>query len=451
MTAYTTNFNLEKYQAGDAANLNDQYNASIDIIDDNLYKINTNANTAGGKATQALETAQNNNKNLAALGITNTATATTIKNKIDTTAKTAQNNNSNLNALGINSVDAATALKNKIDTTANTAQNNKSNLNALGINSVDDATALKNKISTINTTISTINTTISNYKYNRGYMVTFGDSYAVSSTPQNTWSYWLHQYIPTLTLKNYAVGGAGFNVDTRTFINQINTAYTDGTLDKKQVKLAVLAGGRNDILDYTTAQTKIQECVNRLITIFPNARILIVPMLYDSGYINADGRGKLAGLTNGSETITNHTPNAETLKFAHLWLKGETNAIGSDKVHPNQLGAQTIAKYIYDGAYDNYKSRQAMIDTVFGDAKGIVTLQDGIVTYDVNGTVSNIGSGQGRSLPGWASTWHNVWVWGVSGGNTTVPRLYQFLGTGVSMMNYTGQIGNMSVHATWTA
>ena len=54
MTDYTTNFNLEKYQTGDAANLNDQYNASMDIIDTNLYKINTNANTAGGKATQAV-------------------------------------------------------------------------------------------------------------------------------------------------------------------------------------------------------------------------------------------------------------------------------------------------------------------------------------------------------------------------------------------------------------
>ena len=65
MTNYTTNFNLEKYQTGDAANLTDQYNASMDIIDDNLYKINTNANTAGGKATQALEAAQSNTTELA--------------------------------------------------------------------------------------------------------------------------------------------------------------------------------------------------------------------------------------------------------------------------------------------------------------------------------------------------------------------------------------------------
>ena len=433
MTNYTTNFNLEKYQTGDAANLNDQYNASMDIIDNTMYKINTNANTAGGKATQALETAQNNTKNLTALGVTDTETATQLKTKIDNTAETAQNNKSSLNALGVNNVTDATNLKNKIN---KNTQDISKNTQDISKNTQD---------------ISTINTTISNYKYNSGYMVTFGDSYADSTTPQNAWPYWLHQYIPTLTLKNYAVSGAGFNVDARTFINQINTANTDSTLDKSKVKLAVLAGGRNDILDYNNAKTKIQECVNRMITIFPNARIIIAPMLYDAGYIDGNGRVKLAGLTNGAETITTHTPNTETLKFAYLWLKGETNSIGSDKIHPNQLGAQTIAKYIYDGAYDNYKPRQAMLDTVFGDAKGFVTLQNGIVTYDIAGTVSNIGEGNGRDLPGWAATWHNVWVWGVSAGSTTTPRLYQFLGTKVSMMNYTGQTGNMSVHATWTA
>lgn len=440
MTDYTTNFNLEKYQTGDAANLNDQYNASMDIIDDNMYKINTNANTAGGKATQALETAQNNTKNLTALGVTDTKTATQLKTKIDNTAETAQNNKSNLNALGVNNVTDATNLKNKIN--KNTQDISKNN---------QDISKNSQDISKNSQDISTINATISNYKYNSGYMVTFGDSYADSTTPQNTWPYWLHQYIPTLTLKNYAVSGAGFNVDTRTFINQINTANTDTTLDKNKVKLAVLAGGRNDILNYNDAKTKIQECVNRMITIFPNARILIAPMLYDAGFIEANGREKLAALTNGAEAITTHTPNTETLKFAYLWLKGETNSIGSDKIHPNQLGAQTIAKYIYAGAYDNYKPRQAMINTVFGDATGFVTLQNGIVTYDIAGPVPIISEGKGRDLPGWAATWHNVWVWGVSGGSTTTPRLYQFLGTKVNMMNYTGQTGNMSVHATWTA
>lgn len=426
MTDYTPNFNLEKYQTGDAANLNDQYNASMDIIDNTMYKINTNANTAVGKATQALETAQNNTKNLTALGVTDTATATNLKNKIDNTAETAQNNKSNLNALGVNNVTDATNLKNKIN----------KNTQDISKNTQD---------------ISVINTTISNSQYNSGYMVTFGDSYADSTTTQNTWPYWLHQYIPTLTLKNYAVSGAGFNVDTRTFIKQINNAKTDSTLDKSKVKLAVLAGGRNDILNYNDAKTKIQECVTQMITIFPNAQILIAPMLYDDGCVPAESREKLAGLTRGAELITNHTPNAETLKFAYIWLKGETDSVGSDSIHPNQLGAQTIAKYIYNGAYRNYTPRQEIYKTNFGTATGFITLQNGIITYDLMGSVENIGAGQGANMPDWASTWHNVWVWGVSAGNTTTPRLFQFIGNKVSMLNSAGQTGNTSVHATWTA
>lgn len=440
MTAYTTNFNLEKYQTGDAANLNDQYNASMDIIDNTMYKINTNTNTASGKATQALETAQNNTKNLTALSVTDTATATTLKNKIDNTAETAQNNKSNLNALGVNNITDATNLKNKINKNTQDISKNTQNISK---NTQD--------ISKNTQDISIINTTISNYQYSSGYMVTFGDSYATATTAQNTWPYWLHQYIPTLTLKNYAVSGAGFNVDTRTFINQINTANTDSTLDKNKVKLAVLAGGRNDILNYNNAKTKIQECVKQMITIFPNAQILIVPMLYDDGHVPADSREKLAGLTQGAELITNHTPNTETLKFAYTWLKGETDSVDSDSIHPNQLGAQTIAKYIYNGAYRNYTPRQEVHKTNFGSATGFITLQNGIITYDLMGTVENIGAGQGADMPGWASTWHNVWVWGVSAGNTTTPRLFQFLGTKVSMLNFTGQTGNTSVHATWTA
>ena len=86
MASTTDNFNLEKYTNGDAANLNDQYNTSLEIIDTNLYKINTNANTAINNANQALTTAKTANDNLAALGVTDTATSTTLKNKIYTTA-----------------------------------------------------------------------------------------------------------------------------------------------------------------------------------------------------------------------------------------------------------------------------------------------------------------------------------------------------------------------------
>ena len=44
----TTNYNLEKYDAGNAANLLDQYNASMDIIDTQLKTI---ANTIPSEIT----------------------------------------------------------------------------------------------------------------------------------------------------------------------------------------------------------------------------------------------------------------------------------------------------------------------------------------------------------------------------------------------------------------
>lgn len=107
----------------------------MDIIDDNLYKINNNANTAGGKATQALETAQNNNKNLTALGVTNTETATQLKNKINTTGTTASN------ALTTASNALTLAQTNESAITAIDA-----NLTALHANSVSNATNLYNTV-----------------------------------------------------------------------------------------------------------------------------------------------------------------------------------------------------------------------------------------------------------------------------------------------------------------
>lgn len=45
--AETTNYKLEKYDAGSSANLLDQYNASMDKVDAALKKINDKAEQAG--------------------------------------------------------------------------------------------------------------------------------------------------------------------------------------------------------------------------------------------------------------------------------------------------------------------------------------------------------------------------------------------------------------------
>nr|DAI94378.1 MAG TPA: hypothetical protein [Bacteriophage sp.] len=93
MASTTDNFNLDLYDTGDPAALTDQYNSAIRTIDDTLLTISDNATTALNSATTALNSAkqaltetQTINNNLTALGVTDSNTASALKNKIDTTA-----------------------------------------------------------------------------------------------------------------------------------------------------------------------------------------------------------------------------------------------------------------------------------------------------------------------------------------------------------------------------
>lgn len=101
MASTTDNFNLDLYDTGDPAALTDQYNSAIRTIDDTLLTISGNATTALNSAKQALTETQTINNNLTALGVTDSNTASALKNKIDTTASdlavTAEKANNALN------------------------------------------------------------------------------------------------------------------------------------------------------------------------------------------------------------------------------------------------------------------------------------------------------------------------------------------------------------------
>lgn len=316
MTTYTTNFNLEKYQTGDAANLNDQYNASMDIIDDNMYKINTNANTAGGKATQALETAQNNTKNLTALGVTDTETATQLKNKIDTTAtnlvattKTANNAANSLNALGANTVENATKLKNRIN---DTYTKNESDNRYLPIPTVQDT------------------------------LIAIGDSYFEgfrTTTPATDSMIAVASRLLGLTCRNFAVGGTGFhNGDTtgdNTFSKQLDKANALIT-DKTRVKYVVIGGGRNDPDSLT--YNEVANTLTKAKQLFPDSEICLIPMLWDNTYPTGKSHNYSTMLNAGNYTDT------WTVRDAPSW--GLYRDTEMTDIHPNTSGAARYGHYI---------------------------------------------------------------------------------------------------------
>ena len=298
MTDYTTNFNLEKYQTGDAANLNDQYNASMDIIDTNLYKINTNANAAGGKANQALETAQNNNSNLAALGITYTATATQLKTKIDTTNKTAQNNKSDISII--------------------------------------------NKYITVNERFNMRGDNI---------MVTFGDSYA-SPTDNRSWAVQTASALGW-TLKNYAIAGAGYIEPNTTYQNEFTSALQDTTYQHDKVSLVIIGGSRNSNDGYSdtikiAATALFNQCKNE----YPNARIIAIPMLWDKKTVSDYWRYNAGEIEQAAiET------GIESIPWAWTWNMGTSANFDGDNIHPNAKGTTIIKNYILRYLTGTYTGR----------------------------------------------------------------------------------------------
>ena len=364
MTDYTTNFNLEKYQTGDAANLNDQYNASMDIIDDNLYKINTNANTAGGKATQALETAQNNTKNLTALGVTDTTTATQLKTKIDSTAI-------------------------KLDTTTKTANN-----------ALTQAQANEASISNLSKTVQKIDSIYPNIALKRNTyenIAIIGDSISYgtgASNTANSWANQFRQYIGANSVQNMAQNNAGY-VNSPTFISQLQAVS-----NKTEITHIIIAGGANDKLQTTTSITSaVKNTLQYALTNFPNAEIYVAPVV-----LGVQGMFRyhknIPQTLNAIEEGIAQTPNVHEIQYAWEWLNGRedwtsTNSGSMDPIHPNDNGQKQLLRlfaeslFTRNGIHNNWKANVSGTDNHGQILNSESVCNNGIYTFNCQFKVVN--------------------------------------------------------------
>lgn len=276
MTDYTTNFNLEKYTPGDAANLNDQYNASMDIIDTNLYKVNTNASNALNTANQAITEIQTTNDNLAALGVTDETTATTLKNKIDKTAsnlavttETANNAVSNLNALGVTDTNTAETTKTRWNTAATQAETNKNNISALNTKTDQNAQIITQAIGYNDNIVVIGDSWVDGY---------YGHAKHLADSPANA----IYDILKPTTKQTLGTSAGGFYAtgDDGTFLDRWNAVT-----NKQHVNRVIIIGGQNDatkMLNDSTPLATINNSVNTLLnkihTEAPNAIIDIFPM-----------------------------------------------------------------------------------------------------------------------------------------------------------------------------
>lgn len=150
MASTTDNFNLDLYDTGDPAALTDQYNSAIRTIDTTLLTINGNATTALNTAKQAIAETETINNNLTALGVTDSNTASALKNKIDTTeselAVTTEKANTALNRFNAIEWDTDEKAQNWTNTVDNNINNTTQTLAALNASNPTDAKKLLHNI-----------------------------------------------------------------------------------------------------------------------------------------------------------------------------------------------------------------------------------------------------------------------------------------------------------------
>lgn len=441
----TDNYALNLYGDADPADLRDGYNGSMRTIDTTLETHLNRIEAVESRETHDEEVAK------ALLGDNTVDNATANKTKWDkagtdatAAAGKADNNSAILAALGADTTGHATDAKTKWDkagidatTAIGKADSNETILTALGADTTAHATANKTKWDKNTTDITTLSTLVGNNssqiaqileklgqaQYEDGYLVTFGDSYA-DNTRERTWSYQLSTMFPELQWKNYAKSGAGFNVSgIPTFAQQVANCVADSSVDKSKVKVAVCAGGRNDILDWNTGTTKAREVVLAMESAFPNAIVVIAPMLFDHSTLNEEGMNKYGALFGGALNASVGNHRVVVVDSAYVWCKSETGWFPSGDIHPNATGAKVIAKYLYTACRDSYRGRQAYAVSKFGDMPVEFKLQNGIIVVDGQGEIPSIGQGKGSLLAGWAKPRHNIWTWIVTGGSLTTPTL----------------------------
>lgn len=374
MNSFTTNYNLDLYDVDDKPNLNDQYNDAMHKVDNALHGMSNDIVTA--------ETAVNNlstkvdgfdaritaNATAAATAQTTAESAVDMSQEAKDAAGAAQSAADAAQTTADAAQSGVNALKAKFPVTANDIEANavtnaKIATGAVTGDKIANAAVGVSKLGT--DVVELINTSrggIDKSRLTHATYLCIGDSYAKAEITANTWPGQIASILGrNATVINAAVSGGGFTTAT-TFQDQIvNKANTMNQSARDAVDCVIIAGGRNDI-GSQSENTLLTAAMNTVVAAssnFRNAVILLVPMLWDAGVAQSSyDYVKAQQYLQGGIQATIPTP-VIPVNWAWTWLKGNTGAIQTDGVHPNQVGAVIIAKYMLAALSGGYSGRTA--------------------------------------------------------------------------------------------
>ena len=415
---YTLNYNLDLYTDNDKPDLRDQYNGAITKIDTQLHEFSNNLVVVTEAANMAKDKANENATEIDAevtrAKAAEQANAKAVSDEV-TRAKAAEQANADAiqterDRAEIAEAEVADAIR---DITANTSQEIAKLKGGAYLDTtptvVDSATLIPTSKAVYDFTSKT---------KEKKVLLCFGDSYADTSDRSNSWAYALQDYFGW-TVKNYAISGAGWNVNMRTFYNQLQTAIsregTDYNID--DVYALVVAGGRNDIMTHSEATSYVNTFMQAAIAHYKNAKIFVVPMLYDWQSIGSTGRDKAEAIGNAAANY-----GAEVVNYAWEWLRGEKSCIQSDNVHPNAAGAKRIAGYMNSALNGCYTPRYVSRYYDWSGAEVYCVAQGGIVNLTIRGSFDSAPS-TGKVLD--EVFWPDVTYFGVGAvTSSATPQLF---------------------------
>lgn len=369
----TDNYGLNLYGDNDPADLRDGYNNSMRTIDTTLEAHLNRIEGVEARETQTQAV-------MKALLVDNTVdNATTAKTKWDkagadaaAAASKADNNTAILNALGADTTAHATANKTKWDKASSDAiealadaaaatqkaNSNTAILAALGADTTAHATANKTKWDKASSDAIGANDAIARilktFSRTNGHLVTFGDSYGTNADKTREWPTVLNVRLgENSILHNYCIAGAGYTAPNPTFQSELNKAKADTSYNHDEVGLVVIAGSRNTNDGYSgtlrTAAVSLYEGVKRE---FPNARIIVIPMMWDWTPVSNYWRYNSASCISAAREV-----GVEAVPWAWTWNLGNNTYFPTGDIHPNADGTNVIVSYMLDYINHNYTGR----------------------------------------------------------------------------------------------
>lgn len=369
----TDNYGLSLYGDNDPADLRDGYNGSMHTIDTTLK---THLNRIEG--VESRET--RSEAVMKALLVDNTVdNATAAKTKWDkastdsaTANSKADNNATILTALGADTTGNASTSKAKWDkassdaiealadaaTATQKANGNTAILTALGADTAAHATANKTKWDKASSDAIGANDAIArilkSLSQTNGHLVTFGDSYGTNADKTREWPSVLNVRLgEDAVLHNYCITGAGYTAPNTTFQAELDNAKADTSYNHNEVGLVVIAGSRNTNDGYSgalrIAAVRLYSGVKRE---FPNARIIVVPTMWDWTPVSNYWRYNSASCISAAREV-----GVEAVPWAWTWNLGNNTYFPAGDIHPNADGTNVIVSYMLDYINHNYTGR----------------------------------------------------------------------------------------------